>query len=244
MNKKHLLALFLGASLLTVSCDTDEITSLLPGSTTPTTATPNYPANQGFFQLVNTVTTASIGTLEQEVRVYTATAFVTDGSSTSIDVGEVSVEDKKLTQQASNVYVYQDVGNPIEPTGTIDWKIAGSSAFDAASMSSTKRVPKRHSSGTKITSISLSGYNANVYAHDADSTLVMIADATGKNVIKTFKGSATTGNFSQEELSGLTATTAGFVQITPYNYVLKNINGKDIVVGTQSTYTYAGVELK
>jgi hypothetical protein len=169
---------------------------------------------------------------------------VSDANGNSINIGDVTVEEKKLTAQESNIYVYKDFTDPIQPSGVIECGISGSSVFEAASVSSTQKVPKIYTTNPKIKTISLSGYDANVTVHDADSTLVMLHDANGKNIIKTFAGDAKVGKFSKEELSVLTATNSGFVQITPYNFVIEKINGKDIVVGTQSTYTYTGVEFK
>ncbi len=245
MNKKQFFALFLSTSLLTISCSKDETPApAAPVATTPAPVSPDYPTNQGLLQLINSVNIMNVPILgEQAVDVYTAVAVISDLDGKYLNVGAVSVEDKALAIQSNNSYIFSDFANPIAPSGNTDWKIAGSAFFAGANLSSSTVVPKLVDV-KKPTEVNLQGGTINIDSKSESKILVVLVGDNGKSVKKEFNGGATSASFTKEELAELKATTNGFVQITPYNYVVRNVNGKDIVVGNQSTYSYQGVTFK
>ncbi len=243
-----ILALLVGGFLFTTSCSKDDSTPTPTPTPTPVQApvSPTYPASDGLFQLVNTVTVITNPFLPEpiEQEVFTAVGFISNGSGGYNDIGNVTVEGKALTKQANSSYVYQNLMSFIEPVGSIDWQVSGGVGFAAASFNTTKAVPSL-ASFKKQTTFNLAVDNTlNVQSYNADLILVSIADAKGKVFTKSYPGSTTSVLITKDDLKELSATTYGFIQITPYNYVIKSINSKSVVIGNQTTYSSTMVEFK
>lgn len=244
MNKKHILALFVGAAMTFASCEKEE-NPIASGATAPTTQEPNYPANHDQFNFVNTATIVDLGGLlgglgggastATETKLYTATAFSSDGNGGLRDMGEVKVEGLALTKQSNNMYLYSDFTNPLTPSGYVDWTVGGKTYSNTKSIPQLRNLAKR-------TEFSLTSRTLDISSRNADYILVVITSGD-KAVTKTFSATTTTAQFSAAEVADLKPTTSGFIQITPYNYMDTKVEGRDAILGNQSTYSFVGVTI-
>lgn len=245
MNKKHIFALFVGAALTFTSCSKDDET-VTPVATAPATQQPNYPANHDQFNFVNTATIIDLGgflgglgggaSTATETKIYTATAFSTDSNGSFRDMGEVKVEGLALSKQSNNMYLYSDFSNPLTPDGPINWTVGGNTYTNSKSIPSLRDLSKR-------TEFSLTTRDLNISSRNAEYIFVVITSGQ-KSVTKTFSGTDTKTQFTDEELEGLAPTTNGFIQITPYNYQTTKVEGRDAILGNQTTYSFVGITIK
>lgn len=237
MNKIKFL-LLLSVTTVLFSCDKEDL-PFIASASAPNTVAPSYPENHDQFNFVNTVTIVRVpGTgAATEAKFYTATAFSLDGKDGFNDMGEVKVEGKKLAIQSNNSYVYSDLSNPLTPDGPVDWSVGGSTYTTAKSIPSLKSLDEPGD-------INLSDATLNIESRNCDKILVVLSNGADKAVVKTFDGDAKIVSFTQSELSKLTSTTAGFIQVTPYNYEVVKVNDRDAVLGNQTTYNFTGITFK
>lgn len=240
--KFFVLFLALSAAIFT-GCTKDDDT---PEDTTSSTNEFSFDDSFGIFVAVKSVTTQTVGGFTIPIEVNTATAAFMEsaGSTSMVDGGDVTLNSMSLKKVQNNAYVYDDFLNPLD-FGTVTWTAAGNGSVPAInktvsrgfpSFSGSESLPASVSKATGL-SISLSGKVSN-----ADSVLVVIL-SNNKSAYKIVAGNAASVNFSSTDLSGVEASSAGLVTVSPYNISSETISSKKYYFINETVYSKANVNI-
>ncbi len=203
----------------------------------------NYSDSWGLLAGVKTVTYQTVPIIgQQEIILGTAVAAfpTTQGGTTYQDAGTVQCNTKTLTKQSNNAYVFQpsqtDVTG-IDFSSGADWNISGAASIPAIT-TSFNSFPSTPSITSNKENVSLSsGYTFSISSvSNADSILFILASGSGY-VQKRVGGNATSVTFSASDLSTLSASSYGLLQVTPYRYTTNTsiIPGKKVYLVNQVT---------
>lgn len=203
----------------------------------------NYSDSWGLLAAVKTVTYQTVPIIgQQEIILGTAVAAfpTTQGGTTYQDAGTVQCNTKTLTKQSNNAYVFQpsqtDVTG-IDFSSGADWNISGAASIPPIT-TSFNSFPSTPSITSNKENVSLSsGYTFSISSvSNADSILFILASGSGY-VQKRVGGNATSVTFSASDLSSLSASSYGLLQVTPYRYTTNTsiIPGKKVYLVNQVT---------
>lgn len=221
MNVKHLTILFFAAALSLSSCKKDEETPVTPttntntGGTT-TTTTPAYfaPADaNGILVAGNLMGTGLIS----------AQFFASAGGSARTAAGSVTFNGNNMTLGTDTVYskfIFTDI-----TSAGANWTVVGNSNVEniTATYPDFPSLPSITSSAT-ITRASGCTITFNAVT-GADSVYVTITSGSGFKS-KLIAGNATSCSFTSTELSGLSTTTSGQINVGAWTRYSQTFNSK------------------
>jgi len=152
------------------------------------------------------------------------------GTGSLVSVGDVSLNDYKLTTVGANSYLNNptDIMLSLNVGQTNKWIIAGANGFAAINHTTAKKMPGIVSFTNLAETISKSGnvtLTIQSVPANSDNLLWVISDGN-KVVTKELRANSVT--FSSSELSDLKATSTGIVQVAAYNTEGKDFGGKKV----------------
>ncbi|PKP02281.1 MAG: hypothetical protein CVU14_03750 [Bacteroidetes bacterium HGW-Bacteroidetes-9] len=244
--KSGIFSTFLSVALsvfILTGCSKDDET---PDTTTTTTNEFSYDDSFGVFVAVKSISTQTVGGITIPVEVNTATAAFMEsaGSSTLVDGGAVSINNKSLKKVQNNAYIYDDLLNPLD-LSTITWTAAGNSNVPAINKTVNRGFPSFSGADALPASISkASGFSISLAnkVSNADSVIIVVA-SNNKSAYKIVAGNAASVNFSSSDLSGVEASATGLVSVSPYNISTETISSKKYYFINESVYTKATVNI-
>jgi hypothetical protein len=232
MNLSNYFKAFSLISILTItSCDLINSTQEPDKISTQ----PAFNSSYSVLWALNTVTTINTGNLgidigDTQVEVGTAFAAFVDGAKYT-PAGVVKVNDNVLKMQSNNAYISEvSLTNPsgIMFSGNVKWIVEGASNVSAINYTVSKQFPTATGLEADATVDKSVSYTISLNSvTGADSILFAVND-----LIKTVGGSVKSITFTPEQLAKLKKGPA-FVQVAPYNYVIKKYGTKDCVFGNQ-----------
>lgn len=236
-----LFGLFISCGLIFSACkkdDEDEPEEEQQEETSE--AGPVYPRPEGadgVLVAIETNTFTSQFGLQIATPFGTAVAVFPVGSS-FVDAGAVKVNNKALTKQDNNAYVYMP--SLTDASGidfsTVDWEVAGTSSVPAISHSVTVDFPKVSPiSGDPSTVDVSAGFTLETENAITGADSVIFSVLGSKTLMVTKAGTMYSHTFSASELNGLSGT--GYVQITAYSSETSNEGGKMIYYINESVVT-------
>jgi len=222
--------------MLFSSCSEEEIqkiTEQAENTPTPTPTPDNSIPIPNWTDAAGVLVSTKVKTVQSgiaiEMGVASAVFYANLGDSTFADAGTVKCEDKELTKQSNNAYVF--VPSQTEPMGItlsppILWDIAGSGSVGAFSQSVSGNFPTTDSISSALTFANSATYTLSVGSvSNADSVIFMIAGPSGTPLIKTLSGNATSCTFTAAEMGSL-ATGSGLIQVVPTRITDNTFSGK------------------
>lgn len=224
-------------------CNKDNDNNTNTTSTVSSTQLFNYSDSWGLLAAVKTVTYQTVPIIgQQEIILGTAVAAFpsSQGGTTYLDAGTVQCNTKTLSKQSNNSYIFQPTQTDV--TGIdfgsgVDWNVSGAGSIPAIN-TSFNSFPSTPSITSNKESVSLgSGYTFSISSvSNADSILFILASGSGY-VEKRVGGNATSVTFSASDLSSLSASSYGLLQVTPYRYTTNTsiIPGKKVYLVNQVT---------
>lgn len=229
---------------LLTGCKKDESTDTTQPTPLSPTETFNYSDAWGLLAGVKTVTSINspIGPIETTIGTAVAAFNTTEGGSSYHEAGTITCNGKTLTIQSNNSYVFQPSQTDVEgidfSNSIAAWN--GSGSGNVPAFSATLAAFPTTPSITNSSDVTLSSGHTVTFSsvNNADSILVVLA--SGNNYAqKRVGGNATSATFSASELSGLSASQYGMVQVTPYWWEPRFdiILGKKVYMVNQVTVT-------
>jgi hypothetical protein len=222
-------------------------TDSTPTSNTPSTQTPSFSDGWGLMAAVTSVSYQVVAGVTIPLFVNTATAAfqASAGSSTYVDAGTVSLNSKTLTKSTNNVYIYNNLTDPLD-FSAVNWNVTGAGSIPAITYSDNKPIPDYSGFSTLPGTISrasdltiaLSGTIS-----DADTVYIIISGTDGKFVMKRLAGNAAECKFTTADLSVLSAGTGGIIQVTPWNYKTEDFSDKKFYFVNEKAYTKSGITI-
>jgi len=152
------------------------------------------------------------------------------GTGSLVSVGNVSINDYKLTTVGGNSYINNptDIMLSLNAGQSNKWVVAGANGFAAINHTTAKKMPGVVTFTNVGESISKSGnvtLTIQSLPANSDNILWVISDGS-KVVTKEVKANSVT--FSSAELADLKATATGIVQVAAYNSEGKDFGGKKV----------------
>lgn len=231
--KKYLFLLLAGAVF--AACekdDKDETTDPQPQpEPTPSVVIKDV---QGTLVAVNTTTTISVAGFEQTLISGTATASFTENGTDGVSAGTVSCMGEDLQYQSGAYFSMPTATNPtgIEFGGSqVEWEVAGNGNIPGFDYNYGEEVPEIggidgvDEEVDRSSSVTLSvqpGSYTDISS--VDSLMFNIIDKNGKMLSETTAPNVTSHTFTSPQLSAL-AAGAAYVQITGYNYMVRDESG-------------------
>lgn len=222
--------------MLFSSCTEEEIQKLTEqaeNTPTPTPGPDNSIPIPNWGDAAGVLVSTKVKTVQSgiavEMGVASAVFYANLGDSTFADAGTVKCEDKELTKQSNNAYVF--VPTQTEPMGItlsppILWDIAGSGSVGAFSQSVSGSFPTTDSISSALTFANSAAYTLSVGSvSNADSVIFMVVGSSGTPLIKTISGNATSCTFTAAEMSTL-PTGTGLIQVVPTRITDNTFSGK------------------
>jgi hypothetical protein len=241
---KNLFYLLLAVTISFSSCKKDE------EEEDPTTPTASAPANpipapagaDGALVAVHTATYIDapfVGEIYQPIGLGVA-VFGNLSSGSFVNAGTVSLNSNNLAAQSNNSYVYTPSATSvsgIDLSSNIDWNVSGGNGFGAFTASPSNEIPSgpKYSGATTIARTSAFTLSSSTEIISADSTIFSVISPTN-TLIKVVAGNVQSVEFSAAEMGTLGAGS-GYVQITPYNYELQTLGGKQICLINEAVNT-------
>jgi len=231
--KKYLFLVLAGAMF--AACEKEEKDET-PDSQPQPEPTPSVVINdaQGSLIAVNTTTSISVAGFEQTIVSGTATASFSENGQDAVSAGTVSCMGEELDYQSGSYFSMPNATNPtgIDFAGSaVEWDVAGNGSIPGFSYSYTEEVPEiggidgiddELDRSTDVTLSVEAGSNTDISS--ADSLMFNIIDKNGKMISETTAPSVTAHTFTSAQLADL-ATGAAYIQITGYNYLVRDESG-------------------
>jgi hypothetical protein len=220
-----------GISLTSCSKDDDkkpEETPTEQPQPNPTgSTTPQFTSGEGTLVAVKSESTTStpFGPIVNTVGTAVAVFYNTPGASTFLDAGTVKTNEKTLTKQSNNSYVFQPSVNAPEgiefDSSPIHWEVSGSGNVGTIDEFITMGFPTVEQITSGGTASKSAGYTLTTSAvTGADSVIFLVGD-----VVRTVSGNATSHSFTSGDLSGLNKGTT-IAQIAAYIIDSRSVDGK------------------
>jgi hypothetical protein len=245
--RNTLLSAVLAATVLT-GCDKSDDTNPTENTTTPSTSntTPNLKDGYGVLAAVRSVSYTTVAGITVPLDVNTATAgfFTAPGSGNMVDAGTVTLNSKTLTKSSNNAYVYQNLTDPLS-FSTVTWNVTGSSNVPAISYTEDRNMPDYsgfNSLPSTITKANGLTVNLSGTITNADSVYVIVAGGD-KYVLKRVAANASQTVFSASDLSVISNTAMGQIQVAPWNYKKEDYNSKPYYFVLETCYTKQGITI-
>lgn len=242
---KNLFYLLLAGTVCLSSCKKDEEEEEEPS--TPTAAVPANPipapsGADGALVAIHTATYIDapfVGEIYQPIGVGVA-VFGNLSASTFVNAGTVSLNSNNLAAQSNNTYVYTPSATSvsgIDLSNNINWSVSGANGFGAFTASPSNEIPSgpKYSGATTISRTAAFTLSSSTQIISADSTIFSVISPTN-TLMKIVAGNVQSVEFSAAEMGTLGAGS-GYVQITPYNYELQTLGGKQIYLINEAVNT-------
>ena len=236
--------------LLFTGCEkTEEIIDNNQNNTTPGTSntSPNLKDGYGVLAAVTSVSYTTVQGITIPVSTNTATAgfFSAPGANNMVDAGTVTLNSKTLTKSSNNAYVYDKLTDPLS-FSQVTWNVTGSSGVAAINYTDDKPMPDF--SGYNTLPATVTKANGLTVAlggsvSNADSVYVIVAGGNNQYVLKRMGGNASQCTFSASDLSVLSNTTTGMIQVAPWNYKKEDFNDKPYYFVLETVYSKIGVTI-
>ena len=168
------------------------------------------------------------------------------GSSNFVDAGAVKVTGKSLKQYANKSYVYENLMDPLNFDGGIQWQVGGSGQVPAfshtvsrpmPSFSGYQNLPSTINRSSDFT-VQLSGRVTN-----ADSVLVQIISTNGHAMV-IVAGNSANATLSASKLGSLSASNNAMVMVAPMNFSSQTFDGKKMYFVNEFAATKTAVKLE
>ncbi|MBS1772749.1 MAG: hypothetical protein JST82_07810 [Bacteroidetes bacterium] len=235
--------LLLGAA----SCQKKETPApTTPTTTTPTTPTPVSPTPTGSniygalvaIKMDYTITQAGV-TVPFNNEIGSAIFYSAPGSSTFVDGGSVSVNNKALDKQSNNSYMKMANSGTTPSSLDLDnsgvaWSVSGNSGNGVPAITYTHSGSFPNYSATMPTSITKSSGISFTFSSStltgADSVYVVIASGS-KSLTKSYLATAGTVTISASDLSGFATVSdnSALLEVCPFKYIINTYSGKQYV---------------
>ena len=246
----YIMAVAAAAGLLLSSCSkkTDNLLNDTPSVSTPSATTPSFPDGYGALAAVSTISYTVVAGITIPVQVNSAVGvfYTSAGSGSKADGGTVTVNGKTLTKQSNNAYVYQNLTDPLSLSSSNAWNDTGSASVPAFSYTDNRPMPTYSDYASLPSSVTrASGLTVNLSGtiSGTDSVYVVLISTSSSVIIKRVAGTAAQAVFTPSELSSLSATSTGIVEVCPWNYVSETFSGKKFYFVNESAYTRSGVSI-
>ena len=231
--KKYLFLLLAGA--LFAACEKDEKEET-PDPQPQPEPTPSVVIKDvlGTLVAVNTTTSLSVAGFEQTIISGTATANFTENGTDPVSAGNVSCMGEDLQYQNGAYFSMPSATNPtgIEFGGSqVEWEVAGNGGIPGFTYNYGEEVPEiggidgvndELDRSNNVTLAIQSGSNTDISS--VDSLMFNIIDKNGKMLSETTAPNVTSHTFTSAQLGDL-AAGAAYVQITGYNYIVRDESG-------------------
>jgi len=196
-----------------------------------------------------------IGTIDVNVPAAVGVFYNGSNYSSFVNAGTVQASDnsntRTLNAQSNNSYVFEDYQSAnFDPwTPSITWNVGGSANVTAFSHTTSMGMPSVSDVSiadgftiTKSNGLSLN-IGTTVYA---DTLYINISGNSNTNVTKRIaaNGGINSINFTAGELSVLSNTDQGIIQLAPCNFNVANYNTKDYVFINEAVYNRTGVKIQ
>jgi hypothetical protein len=238
------------STLIFSSCEKTEdvVDDKLNNNTNTTTNTsPNLKDGYGMLAAVTSVSYTTVQGITVPVSTNTATAgfFSALGASNMVDAGTVTLNSKTLTKSSNNAYVYDKLTDPLS-FSQVTWNVTGSSGVAAINYTDDKPMPDF--SGYNTLPATVTKANGLTVAlggsvSNADSVYVIVTGGNNQYVLKRMGGNASQCTFSASDLSVLSNTTTGMIQVAPWNYKKEDFNDKPYYFVLETVYSKIGVTI-
>lgn len=239
-----LFVLFFALSAFIITgCDKDDDSSD-NNSNTPSEF--SYGDSFGVFVAVKSVTTQVVAgyTIPIEVNTATAAFMETAGSSSMIDGGALTLNNKSMKKVKNNAYIYDDLMNPLD-FNEVTWVAAGNANVPAINKTVSRGFPSFSGADALPASISkASGFSISLGSNvsKADSVIVVVG-SKNKSVHKIVGGNVASVSFSSAELSDVEASSTGLVSVSPYNISTETISGKKYYFINETVYSKMSINI-
>lgn len=225
------------------SCSKDSTTkpstTTTPPSTTPSSGAPSptYTTGDGAIVALLTKTSSVNFGIPVDLELGTGVAvFGNLSTGTYTDAGKITLNDKELTKQSNNSYVYTPEAT--NPTGIDDfdtqikWMVTTPSFTYNAKTSGRSMPYGGNRISTSITTVNTASdftLSAESTIYNADSIYFQVVGSKGV-ALKRMGNNVKSVTFTAAELSSIGASTAGSVTIAAWNHEYKSLGGKNIHV--------------
>ena len=230
---KKLIYLIIAGTVLASCKKKDDATDNTQQKQTTPSPTVVINGAQGTLVALNTTTTISIAGFEQTIVSGTATATFTDNGK-NVSAGKVSCMGEDLDYQNGAYFSMPSATNPtgVDFNGsTVDWEAAGNGNIPAFTYSYMEEVPQINGidnvdsdvdrASNLLVRLQTGGITD---ISSADSLMYNVIDKNGKMLSVTTAPNIKSHEFTSSELGTLDAGFA-YVQITAYNYLVRDENG-------------------
>ena len=204
--------------------------------------TPSFGDASGTFAAVTSVSYQTVAGITIPLTVNTAVGalFTSAGSGSYVDGGNVALNSKTLSKQSNNSYVYQNLTDPLTLGSTNSWNVSGSSSVPAFSYTYNRSMPgysDYNSLPSMVTRSAGLTISLGSTISNADSVYVVVSGGNNKYVLQRVAGNAGQCSFSADELSVLSATSTGLLQVVPWNYKSEDFSDKLYYFVNETAYT-------
>ena len=240
--KFFVLFLALSASIFT-GCSKDDDS---PDENASTNNEFSFDDSFGVFVAVKSVSTQDVGGFSVPIEVNTATAafFESAGSSSLIDAGAITLNNKSMKKVQNHAYIYDDLMNPLD-FNEVTWVAAGNANVPAINKTVSRGFPAFSGADALPASISkASGFSISLGSKvsKADSVIVVVG-SNNKSVHKIVGGNVASVSFSSAELSGVEASSVGLISVSPYNISSETISSKRYYFINETVYSKFNVNI-
>lgn len=215
-------------------------------STTTNYSSFNFPDSYGVLVAIKSISYQEVAGIQIPIEVNTASAtFVSSpGSSTFVDAGNVSLNNKELTKQANNSYVYQDLVNPLS-FNSVSWNVSGANGIPLVAYSDNRPWPSFSGFSTLPASVSKSAgitVTLGSAVSNADSVYLIVASGDGKFAIKRAGGNAAEVTLTSADLNEI-GTGTGIIQLVPWSFKMEDVESKDFYFVLEAAYSKMNVTI-
>jgi hypothetical protein len=230
------------------ACTSKSTDNPVNNNTAPGAPTPSINDASGALAAVTSISYTTVAGITVPLAVNTAAGgfFTAPGSGSFIDGGTVTLNSKTLTKSSNNAYAYQNLTDPLTLGGSNAWTVAGASGVAAFSYTYNRPMPAYSDFNSLPATITRSAgvtVNLSGTVTDADSIYVVVTGTSNKYLLKRLAGNAASCEFSANELSALSASSYGLIQVCPWNYGSQTFDGKKYYFVNESAYTKSGITI-
>ncbi|RYE22855.1 MAG: hypothetical protein EOP51_12225 [Sphingobacteriales bacterium] len=244
--KKLVLALVPAIAMVASmsSCTKDETTPTIPkvdtpvvNNTAPTPFTPTFGDVNGSLAAVQMKYSMEQMGFPIDISYETAVATFTNGSTTLVDAGTVSVNGINLEKQTNNSYLKMATTGlttaDLKYSSGVDWSVSGTGNIPTVSYKHGTNFPEYTGTVpteiTKANGLSFTFNTSNTM--NADSVYVFVGASNGKTFIKGYAPNAGTVKITASDLSGLPTVTdkTAYLEVLPVKFDVQSFSGKPFV---------------
>jgi hypothetical protein len=206
-------------------------------SPAPTPFTPSMGDAMGSLAAVQMKLSMEQAGFPIDINYETAVATFTNGSTTLVDAGTVSVNGINLEKQTNNSYLKMATPglttSDLKYATGVDWSVSGTGNVPTVTYKHGTNFPDYSGSVpteiTKANGLSFSFTASNT--KNADSIYVFIAAPNGKTFIRSYAPTAGSVTISASDLSGLPVVSdkTAYLEVLPVKFAVETFSGKRFV---------------